>query len=59
MFVDMEDMDLEIDAISLEKSIDKICMNTTAEVIVIHSRDVESCSNFVFCFFFIGDLWYA
>jgi hypothetical protein len=34
MFVDMEDMDMEIDAISLEKSVDKICMNTTAEVIV-------------------------
>ena len=34
MFVDMEDRNMEIDAISLEKSVDKICMNTTAEVIV-------------------------
>ncbi|XP_046445690.1 uncharacterized protein LOC124195368 [Daphnia pulex] len=33
MFVDMDDMDMEVDAISLEKSVELIDMTTTAEVI--------------------------
>ncbi len=33
MFVDMDDMDMEVDAISLEKSVEQIDMNTTAEVV--------------------------
>lgn len=35
MFVDMKDMDLEVDVISPEKSVEQISLETTAEVFII------------------------
>lgn len=51
MFVDMDDMDMEVDAISLEKSVELIDMATTAEV-VIRSPNLGSYGPRSFMFWF-------
>lgn len=61
IFIDMKNMDLEVDAISLEKSVEQISLETTAEVIDVLSGCLflNTLNNRDLFFIYVGNLWNA